>query len=202
MRKIGVVEDEMIIAESICLALRKLNFEVVGPALNCDEAIQMIAEESPDLIILDIELNDTRDGIELGEFVNKHHEIPIVILTANSDLRTIERAKPIRPAAFLVKPFKKEDLHSAVEIALSNHQGSKAKLDFQSVVFVERVKKDFEITEREIEIITLVSKGRKQKDIGSLLDISEATVKRHLSNIFLKLGVNSSIEMLNKLMKE
>jgi DNA-binding NarL/FixJ family response regulator len=170
--------------------------------LNCDEAIQMIAEESPDLIILDIELNDTRDGIELGEFVNKHHEIPIVILTANSDLRTIERAKPIRPAAFLVKPFKKEDLHSAVEIALSNHQGSKAKLDFQSVVFVERVKKDFEITEREIEIITLVSKGRKQKDIGSLLDISEATVKRHLSNIFLKLGVNSSIEMLNKLMKE
>ncbi|MFM2226820.1 MAG: hypothetical protein RL664_163 [Bacteroidota bacterium] len=202
MRKIGVVEDEMIIAESICLALRKLNFEVAGPVLNCDGAIQMLAEESPDLIILDIELNDTRDGIELGDFVNKHYGIPIVILTANSDIRTIERAKSIRPAAFLVKPFKKEDLHSAVEIALSNHQSSKAKLDFQSVVFVEKVKKDFEITEREIEIITLVSKGIKQKDIGSLLDISEATVKRHLSNIFLKLGVNSSIEMLNKLMKE
>jgi len=201
MRKIGVVEDEMIIAESICLALRKLNFEVVGPALNCDDAIQMLAEETPDLIILDIELNDARDGIELGDFVNKHYEIPIVILTANSDIRTIERAKNIRPAAFLVKPFKKEDLHSTVEIALSNHQSSKTKLDFRSVVFVEKVKKDFEITDREIEIIALVSKGRKQKEIGVLLEISEATVKRHLSNIFLKLGVNSSIEMLNKLLK-
>jgi DNA-binding NarL/FixJ family response regulator len=89
-----------------------------------------------------------------------------------------------------------------VEIALSNHQSPKAKLDFRSVVFVEKIKKDFEITDREIEIITLVSKGRKQKEIGALLEISEATVKRHLSNIFLKLGVNSSIEMLNKLMKE
>lgn len=202
MRKIGVIEDEMIIAESICLALRKLNYEVVGPALNCDDAIQMLAEETPDLIILDIELNDARDGIELGDFVNKHYEIPIVILTANSDIRTIERAKAIRPAAFLVKPFKKEDLHSTVEIALSNHQSSKAKLDFQSVLFVEKVKKDFEITDREIEIITLVSKGRKQKEIGVLLEISEATVKRHLSNIFIKLGVNSSIEMLNKLIME
>jgi len=201
MRKIGVVEDEMIIAESICLALRKLNFEVVGPALNCDDAIQMLAEESPDLIILDIELNDTRDGIELGEFVNRHYEIPIVILTANSDIRTIERAKPIRPSAFLAKPFRKEDLHSAVEIALSNHHSTKSKLDFQSVVFVEKVKKDFEITDREIEIISFVAKGRKQKEIGALLDISEATVKRHLSNIFIKLGVNSSIEMLNKLTK-
>lgn len=201
MRKIGVVEDEMIIAESICLALRKLNYEVVGPALNCDDAIQMLAEETPDLIILDIELNDTRDGIELGDFVNKHYEIPIVILTAYSDIRTIERAKPIRPSAFLVKPFKKEDLYSAVEIALSNHQSSKAKLDFQSVVFVEKVKKEFEITDREMEIVSLVSKGKKQKEIAILLEISEATVKRHLSNIFIKLGVNSSIEMLNKLTK-
>jgi DNA-binding NarL/FixJ family response regulator len=162
----------------------------------------MLAEEAPDLIILDIELNDTRDGIELGEFVNMHYEIPIVILTANSDIRTIERAKPIRPAAFLAKPFRKEDLHAAVEIALSNHQGAKTKLDFQSVFFIEKVKKDFEITDREIEIISFVSKGKKQKEIGVLLEISEATVKRHLSNIFLKLGVNSSIEMLNKLMKE
>lgn len=201
MRKIGVIEDEMIIAESICLALRKLNYEVVGPALNCDDAIQMLAEETPDLIILDIELNDARDGIELGDFVNKHYEIPIVILTAYSDIRTIERAKPIRPSAFLVKPFKKEDLYSAVEIALSNHQSSKAKLDFQSVVFVEKVKKEFEITDREMEIVSLVSKGKKQKEIAILLEISEATVKRHLSNIFIKLGVNSSIEMLNKLTK-
>ncbi len=199
MKKIGVIEDEIIIAESICLALRKLNYEVVGPALNCEEAIQMLAEDNPDLIILDINLNDVRDGIELGDFVNKHYGIPIVILTANSDLQTIERAKPMRPAAFLVKPFKKEDLLSSIEIALSNHQSSKLTLDFQNSVFVERLKRSYEITDREIEIISFVSKGRKQKEIGLLLEISEATVKRHLSNIFLKMDVNSSIEMLNKL---
>ncbi len=198
MKKIGVVEDEMIIAESICLTLRKLNYEVVGPALNCDDAIKMLADDTPDLIILDLNLNDVRDGIELGDFVNKHYGIPIVILTANSDIQTIERAKPMRPAAYLVKPFKKEELLSSIEIALSNHQRSGVILDFQSSVFEERLKRTFEITHREYEIISLVAKGKRQKDIGQLLEISDATVKRHLSNIYLKVGVNSSIEMLNK----
>lgn len=198
MKKIGVVEDEMIIAESICLTLRKLNYEVVGPALNCDDAIKMLADDTPDLIILDLNLNDVRDGIELGDFVNKHYGIPIVILTANSDIQTIERAKPMRPAAYLVKPFNKEELLSSIEIALSNHQRSGVILDFQSSVFEERLKRTFEITHREYEIISLVAKGKRQKDIGQLLEISDATVKRHLSNIYLKVGVNSSIEMLNK----
>jgi len=198
MKKIGVVENEMIIAESICLTLRKLNYEVVGPALNCDDAIHMLADDTPDLIILDRNLNDVRDGIELGDFVNKHYGIPIVILTANSDIQTIERAKPMRPAAYLVKPFKKEELLSSIEIALSNHQRSGVKLDFQSAVFEERLKRTYEITDREFEIISLVAKGKRQKEIGQLLEISEATVKRHLSNIYLKVGVKSSIEMLNK----
>jgi len=198
MKKIGVVENEMIIAESICLTLRKLNYEVVGPALNCDDAIHMLADDTPDLIILDLNLNDVRDGIELGDFVNKHYGIPIVILTANSDIQTIERAKPMRPAAYLVKPFKKEELLSSIEIALSNHQRSGVKLDFQSAVFEERLKRTYEITDREFEIISLVAKGKRQKEIGQLLEISEATVKRHLSNIYLKVGVKSSIEMLNK----
>ena len=58
---------------------------------------------------------------------------------------------------------------------------------------------DFEITEREFEIISLVAKGMKQREIAHDLAISEATVKRHLSNVFEKLQVNSSMEMLLKL---
>jgi DNA-binding NarL/FixJ family response regulator len=201
MIKVGVVEDEMIIAESICLALRKCNYDVVGPAMNFDDAIKIFKHEIPDILLMDINLKDVRDGIDLAGIINQNFRIPVIFLSANADARTIERSKAARPRTFLVKPFKPEELYSAIEIALFNH-----KLDLEddkdSIGGISRsVCDQFDITERELEIIYCVAEGRKQRAIAIELDISEATVKRHLSNVFEKLGVNSSLEMLLKLRK-
>jgi len=117
---IGVVENEMVIADTICLTLRKLGYEVFPPASNYNKAIKLIEECKPDLLLLDINLGGQKDGIDLAYLVRENHTTPIIFLTANSDKATIERAKPVRPNAFLVKPFTKEDLFTAVEIAMSN----------------------------------------------------------------------------------
>jgi DNA-binding NarL/FixJ family response regulator len=191
----------MIIAETIRLALKKLGYMPTKPAFSYESAISMLNEEKPDIILLDINLNDELDGVDLAHYININHSLPIIFLTANSDRLTIERSKQTRPNAFIVKPFSNEDLFSAIEIALFNHEmrtvENKSKINLLQSALVK-----YQITSREEEIILLVSQGYRHKEISQQLFISEGTVKKHLSNIFQKTGVQSSIDALNKLQEE
>jgi DNA-binding LytR/AlgR family response regulator len=119
--KIAIVEDEAIIASLLHKNLEKLGYQIVGSAVNYNEAVKLLRENCPDIIFLDIQLSSKKDGIDLAEYIRKHHNMPIIFLTANSDKNTIERAKKINPEAFLIKPFTTENLYAAVEIALSNY---------------------------------------------------------------------------------
>jgi DNA-binding NarL/FixJ family response regulator len=159
----------------------------------------MLELEMPDIVLLYINLNDESDGVDLAHYININHSLPIIFLTANSDRLTIERSKQTRPGAFLVKPFSNEDLFSAIEIALFNHEKLIEETKKNKTNLLQMAIERYQITSREEEIILLVSQGFRHKEISQRLFISEATVKRHLSNIFQKLGVQSSIDALNKL---
>ena len=119
--KIGVVEDEMIIAATIVSTLKKLNYEVVNTASNYNAAIDMIENEDLQLLLLDINLGGQKDGIDVATYVRSHYELPIIFLTANSDIATVQRAKVVKPDAYLLKPFTKDDLFTAIEIAFSSY---------------------------------------------------------------------------------
>jgi len=121
---VGVVENEMVIADTICLTLRKLGYAVLPPAHNYATAIKMIDAHRPDLLLLDINLGGLKDGIDVAHYAREQYEVPIIFLTANSDRATVERAKQTRPNAYLVKPFNKDDLYTAIEIAIVNHTAS------------------------------------------------------------------------------
>ncbi|MES2776823.1 MAG: response regulator [Bacteroidota bacterium] len=123
--KIGVVEDEMIIAKSIVSTLLALQYEVIEPAANYKEAIEMINAAEPDVLLLDINLGGQKDGIDVAMYARENCSLPIIFLTANSDKETIQRAKIAKPNAYLVKPFNKEDLYASIEIAINNFQDSK-----------------------------------------------------------------------------
>lgn len=77
---------------------------------------------NPDLVLLDIRINGKKDGIELAEHIKENSSAAVVFLTANSDKATLDRAKKAEPLAFIVKPFSKEDLHTAIEVAMINYQ--------------------------------------------------------------------------------
>lgn len=197
--KVGIVEDEMIIAETISLALTKLGYLPTKPAFSYESAISMLESEKPDIVLLDINLNDELDGVDLAHYINANYSLPIIFLTANSDRNTIERSKQTRPNAFLVKPFSNEDLFSAIEIALFNHEMNTEDTKKTKINILQSALEKYQITSREKEIVLMVSNGFRHKEISKQLFISEATVKRHLSNIYQKVGVQSSIDALNKL---
>jgi DNA-binding LytR/AlgR family response regulator len=122
--KIGIVEDEVIIAETISLALEKLGYIVVGKVGTYADAIEMVQEQQPDLLLLDINLGSKKDGIDLANEIKDRFAIPIIFLTANADANTVNRAKDIHPIAYIVKPFSSTDLFSAIEIGWTNFNKS------------------------------------------------------------------------------
>jgi len=117
--KILVVEDEMIIAAKISMQLTSLGYEVTGILPRGEEAIRHVEENSPDIVLLDINLKGNIDGIETARQMQLMKDIPIIYLTANSDEGTFNRAKTTKPYAFISKPFKQLDLQRAIELTIS-----------------------------------------------------------------------------------
>ncbi len=141
--KIGILEDDLLIAESIMEALRHAGYNPINPVRNYDDAIKMIEAESPDLLVLDITIDGRLDGIDLAMAVNKEYGIPFIFLTAYSDQATVNRAKEANPYAYLVKPFTERDLYSSIEIAFNNFNNvniTRAKKHIaalQNVIFIK-----------------------------------------------------------------
>jgi DNA-binding LytR/AlgR family response regulator len=123
MEKIQVliVEDELIIAEDMKGMLQELGYEVIGIASDYDEAEEILGIGVPDIALIDIHLRGDEDGITLAHSIRKRYDIPTVFITSYSDKATVERAKQAQPDGYIVKPFIKEDLYTAVEIAIFNH---------------------------------------------------------------------------------
>jgi DNA-binding LytR/AlgR family response regulator len=125
--KIGIVEDELVIARTILSTLDELGYLHCGPAINYTEAMEMLEQSKPDLLLLDIQLSGKKDGIDVAQKLNELYQVPFIFLTANSDAETIDRAKKVKPHAYIVKPFTKEELFAAIEIAFSNFTGNRNK---------------------------------------------------------------------------
>lgn len=128
--KILVVEDEWIIAEQICGNLKDFGYRIAATASTGYEAIRMVEKEKPDLILMDIVLKGKMDGIDTAEQIALRFDIPVIYLTAHTNLDYLKRAKHTKPFCYLVKPFKEQELHSNVEMALYKHRTDKAIKDY------------------------------------------------------------------------
>ncbi|WKV13018.1 response regulator [Marivirga harenae] len=124
--KILIVEDEMLIGANISLQLNELGYEVTGIIPRGEEALQQIEKNTPDIMLLDINLKGDLDGIETALTMQKTHDIPIIYLTANTDDAHFNRAKATKPFGFISKPFKKLDLQRTIELTI-NQMESKVK---------------------------------------------------------------------------
>lgn len=120
--KILIVEDELIVAHSLREALQSDGYEVLSVVDSADSATRALQKTTPDLVLLDITLKGSIDGIALGQEIQQKYRIPIVYLTAYSDPETLERAKKTHPYGYLLKPYRVQELKIAIEIALHRYR--------------------------------------------------------------------------------
>lgn len=116
--KILVAEDENIIALDIKNTLEKSGYEVTSINSTAVNVIQKVETEKPDVILMDIMLRSSLDGIDAAHIIHHKYKIPIIYLTALRDEETFERAKLTEPFDYLQKPFDSNMLESAIEKAI------------------------------------------------------------------------------------
>ena len=121
MKTILVIEDNKDVRENTSEILELANYKVLQ-AENGKQGVELAQNAKPDLIICDIMMPEL-DGYGVLHMLSRNDEtasIPFIFLTANADAATLERAKATNPPAFLVKPFTKDDLYTAIEICFNS----------------------------------------------------------------------------------
>lgn len=125
--QILVVEDEKIVAKDITEMLASRGYEVSSVASSGEEAVEKAREQHPSLVLMDIKLRGSMDGIEAAQEIRDTIGTPVVFLTAYADDGTVARVKSTEPYGYILKPFDEWALCSAIEVALARHR-AEAKL--------------------------------------------------------------------------
>lgn len=116
--KVLVVDDEPIIAIDISDIVLLQEFDLVGKAHTSTQALELVQEHKPDIILMDINLNEeTIDGIELVKKIQQLYEVHIIYITAYSDENTIDKAVQTDPLGYIIKPFEQNDISSILKLA-------------------------------------------------------------------------------------
>jgi diguanylate cyclase (GGDEF)-like protein/PAS domain S-box-containing protein len=117
-----LVEDEVIVAMDVQQRLEGLGYLVVAQATTGEEAVQLAVEMTPDLILMDVKIRGSMDGIQTAAKIRQLLDIPIVYLTAFSDELTVRRASQTEAFGYMIKPFEDRELRSTIEVAIYKHK--------------------------------------------------------------------------------
>lgn len=197
--RVLITEDEALVAMDLERRLRKMKFDVVGITSTGEDAIRLVQELQPDLVLMDIRLGGLMDGIEASRTIQERGDVAIVYLSANSDEITLQRAKATHPSSYLLKPFRERELQICVEMALANHRLQRALRESHAELERRVAERTRELSEANDALRREVSERKRAEALAreqaALLDkASDAIFVRHLDGRILYW--NHSAELL------
>ena len=164
------------------------DFEVVGEATTGAEAVEMVAQHQPEVVLMDLQMPEMDGVAATAEIKSQHPETHVLILTTYDTDADILRAVEAGATGYLLKDAPREELFHAVRAAA---QGKTILAPTVATRLLEQMREPAQetLSGREVQVLELVADGASNKEIGKQLHVSEATVKSHLLHIFDKLGV-------------
>jgi DNA-binding NarL/FixJ family response regulator len=193
--RVLVADDQRVVREGLATIVASLpNMTVVGLAANGDEAVALVGEHRPDVVLMDLRMPGT-DGVEATAAIRaRYPAVQVVILTTFADDESIVGALSAGATGYLTKDATREDIWRALEAAAAGQ----AVLDpaVQAALLeaarggrprpaTPKVLPDG-LTDREGEVLSLIAQGRSNAEIAQQLFVAEATVKTHINRIFAK----------------
>lgn len=179
------------------------DIRVVGEAANGEDGITQAERLSPDVILMDIKMPDM-DGIAATrQLKEKMPKVNIIMLTLYGN-EYVTQAIEAGASGYILKDASREQLIQAIRDAYKGYSPLAPSLTRQvltELANLSRASRDSLLSERQCEILRLVAAGLVSKDIGARLCISTATVKKELTHIFNKLGVNDRAQAVSEAMK-
>jgi len=191
MKKILVIEDEPEMRRNLTTILRLEKFAPVA-APNGKDGLKRAKAEKPDLILCDVMMPEL-DGHGVLSALREDPElahIPFIFLTAKGERRDVRSGMNLGADDYLSKPVDKQDLLAAISARFqrAEEQGNQ---EFQPNFDSPEPLYSLGLTPRVAEVLLWIAQGKTNADIGTILGISESTVKKHVLEIFEKLGVET-----------
>ena len=203
--KVMLVDDEQLIRSGLKIMLETYpDIEVIHQAGNGREAFECCKKEVPDVVLMDIRM-PVSTGIEGTKLIKEAYpEVKIVMVTTFQDTEFIVEAMQYGASGYLLKDSSYEAIYDGIKVALSGKVVMDAtvseKLVMQPKAPASSIEKkdisSFGLTEREIELIRLVSQGLNNKEISEALFLSEGTVKNNISTILSKLALRDRTQLV------
>lgn len=199
-RRVVVVDDHELLRTGTRRILEDATgFEVVGEAADGDAALQVIADQDPDVVLIDIRL-PTTNGIDLArQVVTDHPTATVLILSAYDDERYVRAALAAGVAGYLLKTTPSDELVRSIRDACEGSVPVNSRRSGRGEK-AEEITADGlspRLTAREEEVVRLAARGMSNKAIGRQLGISPRTVEGHLNHVFDKLGTSSRTELVH-----
>jgi DNA-binding NarL/FixJ family response regulator len=204
MKKILVIEDEPEMRRNITALLRYKDYQPVAAA-NGRQGLEMAQREQPDLILCDVMMPEL-DGYGVLRALQTDAKlalIPFIFLTAKGEKDDLRSGMNLGADDYLTKPVANNDLVRAIEARL-NRSARQAKREFKPDFSSAEPLLKFGLTPRATETLLWLAQGKTNSDIATILGITESTVKKHVQEIFEKLGVETrgaatvrALEVLN-----
>jgi DNA-binding NarL/FixJ family response regulator len=208
--KILIADDHQLVREGIESMISDAeDMEVIGLAESGEEAINMVREQSPDVILMDIVMPGM-NGIEAARWIREiDDQIRVIILTMEISKDYVTAAIKSGVDGYLPKNIGKEILLEAIRIVYKGERyfnDAIKKLIFEDFYSVEKLKSPKkavanQLTKRENEVLALVATGKSNREIAELLFISVKTVETHKTHILMKLGLNNNSELIRYAIK-
>jgi AraC-like DNA-binding protein len=202
--KILVVEDEVLIARDLRNILVKEGYEVIININTVEAAIACIEEHNPTLVLIDINLNQLKDGIDLGAYLLAKSTIPYIYITSYANKMTLDKAQDTRPYGYIIKPFRPETITATVSIVLNNFK-------FRNIDTIRDETPTNELNAKKLkQIVEYINTNiNKNLELDQLLKETNWT-KRHLTRVFIQylkitpyqFILNKKIEKAKLLLKE
>lgn len=193
--KVMIADDHSLIREGIKQLLEfDGTIEVMTEASNGVECLEKLEDIHPDVLLLDVNMPE-KNGLEvLEEIKKKNYNIKVLILTVHNELEYLLKAIDIGVDGYILKDSESAELKKAIQAVLSGENYIQASLipALNNRLANRDIDKDKidSLTTRELEVLIKVANGMLNKEIATSLNISERTVKNHISNIFKKIDVS------------
>ncbi|MGH9028937.1 MAG: response regulator [Acidimicrobiales bacterium] len=192
--RVLIADDQRVVREGLATIVGAFDdVEVVGLAADGDEAVTLAGEHTPDIVLMDLRMPPL-DGVEATRRIReKHPEMQVVVLTTYADDETVKSALSAGAAGYLTKDSARDDIKRALDAAAAGQ----AVLDpqVQSTLLRAALNRPARpatlpdgLTEREAEVLALISDGLSNSEIAERIYVAETTVKTHVNRIFAKTG--------------
>jgi len=182
--KIVIIDDHALIRSGISSALFNSKYKVVAEASSVEEGLAVVNSYKPDICLIDINLG-SGSGIDLiKKSINNGSNAKFVILSMHDDLATLDLAKQAGACGYITKGAPIEHLLGVLDVVATDNDKFIKRGNFQKGL----ESRDFGLTPRELEVISLLPTGATAVAIGGILFLTEATIKTHLASIYRKLG--------------